>query len=82
MASIFFLKSKTEIDYSAVSGRVRSFVRHDGRCLFDEDNHIAIEGWERDLIDCVIKNGLNVNDGKGYHAFVRRLAEEGKVGLQ
>ena len=54
MASIFFLRSKTDIDYSLVDGRVRSYIRHDGECMYDESRDISVDGWEKDLIECVI----------------------------
>ena len=60
---------------------MRRFIRHDGKVMFDEKEGILEEGWEKDLIAVILSNKLNINDGRGYHAFVLKFAEEGKVQL-
>ena len=79
MASVFVLtEPPTDIDYSVVDGRVRSFKLR-GEKLFDEDDDIAVDGWKDRLVEFVKEQGLDKNYGRGLHAFVYRLIEDGLI---
>ncbi len=66
----------TDIDYSLVDRRVRVFKLR-GKVLYDEDEGIDIKGWKEELVKLVKKQGLDINDGIGLHAFVYGLIKEG-----
>ncbi|MDY6857473.1 MAG: hypothetical protein SWO11_22770 [Thermodesulfobacteriota bacterium] len=76
MASVFVMTNPpTDIDYSLVDNRVRSFELH-GVLLYDEDKNISQAGWKDQLVAFVKEQGLNINKGIGLHAFVYGLIEE------
>lgn len=67
----------SEIDYSVVDGRVRSFVLR-GVKLYDERDGTDGEGWKATLAQFVREQGLDIDTGgRGLHAFVYRLQGEG-----
>jgi len=68
----------TDIDYSIVDGRVRSFDLC-GEILYDEDKGINIAGWEGKLIEIVIDYGMNIDKGLGLKAFVYKMIDEGLI---
>lgn len=79
MASVFVMTDPpTEIDYSLVDNRVRSFELR-GEKLFDEDEGIAIDGWKDKLAEFVKEQCLDKDDGHGLHAFVYGLIDEGVI---
>lgn len=71
-------KPSTNIEYSLVDNRVRSFELR-GKTLYDEDKDIAVEGWEDKLVEFVKKQGLDIDDGDGLHAFVYGLIDKGLI---
>jgi len=80
VASIFVrTQPPTDIDYSLNDGRVRSFELR-GEKLFDEHDGTNVEGWEEKLVEFVIEQGLNIDtDGRGLHAFVYRMIDDGLI---
>lgn len=66
------------VDYSCVDGRVRSFT-FNGKVIFDEDENIADDSWKNCLVSFVLDYGLNEDDGRGLHAFVYPMIEQGLV---
>ena len=77
MASVSVMTDPpTDIDYSVMDGRVRSFKLM-GKLLFDEDKEIVTDGWEKQLARFVKDQGLDKDDGRGLHAFVYKLQEDG-----
>ena len=68
----------TEVDYSIVDGRVTSFTLH-GDLLYDEMESVAIDGWKEALVAFVQDHGLDRDDGRGLHAFVYRMIEDGLI---
>lgn len=83
MASVIILGERiTEIDYSIMGGRIRSFLLQ-GEKLYDESNNTNIPGWKDVLCALVVEKGLNQDkDGYGLPAFVYRLIEEGLVPME
>jgi len=78
MASVVVMTTPpTDIDYS-LGGRVRSFDLR-GDVLYDEAAGIAVDGWEARLAEFVKEQGLDVDDGRGLHAFVYGLIERGLI---
>ena len=70
-----------DIEYSLLDKRVR-FFEYEDRVLYDEESNHNYPNWEKKLIQVIENYGLNRNQGRGYHAFVLRLADEGKVKLK
>jgi len=66
-----------EIDYT-MSGHVYYFEL-DGEILVDDNKGIRREDWEFQLVGLVKECELDVNDGRGLHAFVHKLKREGKL---
>jgi len=81
MASIFIASFPRvenqyhDIDYSTLDGRVREFVWN-GKLIYQE-NAIAEPGWQAKLVDVVLVNHLHINNGRGLHAFVYKMIEDG-----
>jgi hypothetical protein len=69
-----------DVDYSIVDGRVRSFT-YKGVEIYDEDGG-AHEGWKDHLVSFVLDYRLNKDDGRGLHAFVYRMIDEGLVSYE
>ena len=69
MASVII--GDSEIDYSLVDGRVRSFTLN-GRVLYDESG-INEPDWRESLYTFVRQHGLDEDDGHGVRAFVPLL---------
>lgn len=64
------------VDYSITTGRIRQCdIR--GETVFDEHSGIDAPEWKRELAECVHENYLDEDDGKGLHAFVYRLIDDG-----
>jgi len=80
MASVTILTEPlTDIDYSVVDGRVRSFELY-GEKLYDEDDGIERKGWKQKLIKLVMEQKLNIDkDGRGLHAFIYRMMDDGLI---
>ena len=80
MASVVYLSDPiTDIDYSVVDGRIRSFTLR-GELLYDEVEKINKEGWKEKLIELVIEQRLNIDrDGHGLHAFIYRMQADGNL---
>ena len=79
MASVYICTTPgTDIDYSVVDGRVRSFTLR-GELLYDEDAGVSTHDWEKQLVKLVEDQQLAVDDGRGLHAFVYRLIIEGRL---
>jgi hypothetical protein len=77
MASVFVMTNPpTYIDYSLIDNRVRSFELR-GVALYDENEEITTNGWEGKLVEFVKEQGLDIDDGRGLHAFVYGLIEKG-----
>jgi len=77
MASVHILTEPLSIiDYSLADRRVRSFELR-GAVLYDEDESIAVDGWEDELVDFVRLQELDIDYGEGLHAFVYGLIEKG-----
>ena len=76
MASVYIMtEPPTDIDYSSIDGRVRSFTL-EGVCLYDESLGVQEEGWREKLIAFVHEQGLDIDeDGLGLHAFVYQLQD-------
>jgi hypothetical protein len=70
----------TEIEYKVLSGIV-TYLCIDGELLLDMFNEpeTVVDGWEDRLVDLVKKYNLDVDDGKGLHAFVYRLIKKGRL---
>lgn len=66
----------TDIDYSLVDNRIR-FFKLCGVVLYDEDTGVVVDGWKDELVRFVKVMGLHINDGRGLHAFVYGLIDEG-----
>lgn len=65
-----------DIDYSTIDGRIRSF-QYDGETLYDEDMGVEINGWKDTLVSVIKEQGLNIDDGRGLHAFVVKMIIDG-----
>ena len=87
------LSSYIDIDYSVVDGHIRSFSVG-GEVLYDEDvarqrcgtmkmlhdeDIGGKESWEQNLVDIVKAYKLDKDNGRGLHAFVIKLINEGKI---
>ena len=64
-----------DIDYSCTDGRVREFVWN-GKLIYEE-NAIAEPGWQAKLVDVVMQNNLHIDNGRGLHAFVYKMIDDG-----
>lgn len=71
MASVCIL-GLCDIDYSLVDGRIRSFELR-GETLYDESSGVSFPDWKSKCIEVVRTQGLDKDDGKGLHAFVKPL---------
>ncbi len=80
MAGLTIPSKGLDIEYSCKDGRIISF-EYENEVLYDESKNIEVDGWEEKLILAVNENELNVYDGKGFHAFIYPLYEDGKVEL-
>ncbi|MDY6862815.1 MAG: hypothetical protein SV062_07475 [Thermodesulfobacteriota bacterium] len=79
MASVFVMTSPpSDIYYSLADNRVRSFKLR-GVLLYDEDKNISQAGWKDQLVAFVKEQRLNINDGRGLHAFVYGLIDAGLI---
>lgn len=78
MASIFISgETYSEIDYSIIDGRVRSFVLH-GKKLYDEADGTAAASWKEKLVEMVQHQGLDAPRGGGGHPkFIYWMQDEG-----
>ena len=79
MASVFIIGNGGNIliDYS-IHGSIRSFDVA-GIVLYCKDDNIEIPGWKDKLWEVVKEQGLDIDDGRGLHAFVYPLIEEYEV---
>ena len=64
------------VGYSVSDGGIR-FCEIRGEVVFDETRGVDTPGWKRALAECVHENRLDEDDGKGLHAFVYRLIDDG-----
>ena len=65
----------SEIDYSLLDGRVRSFTLR-GIELYDEQTNTRVENWKEQLIEFIQEQGLHIDrDGRGLHAFIPDLLQ-------
>ena len=78
MASLFIV-GVADIDYSVVSGEVRSFELR-GVVLLDRAAGIALPTWRAELCALVYEMGLGQDDGRGLHAFVPQLLQDVPAG--
>ena len=78
MASVYICSEPySDIDYSIIDGRVRSFVLR-GEKLYDEQDGTEVNGWRIKLVEFVREQRLDVDkDGYGLHAFVYRMQDDG-----
>lgn len=64
-----------EMDYSIRDGAVR-FLALYGKVLLDEDDGISTDGWKEILWKWAEEYGMTVNNGRGWRAWVIRLAND------
>lgn len=83
MASIFISgETCSEIDYSIIDGRVRSFVLHDKK-LYDEADGTVVAAWKEKLVELVKHQGLDIpRDGGRHPKFIYWMRGEGLLPIE
>lgn len=81
MASVFIGSNNPNsgflavIDYS-LNGHIREF-KYKGKVLFSEADNVRMAGWKTKLKSIIKKQGLDIDNGCGLHAFIRPLFKKG-----